>query len=98
MGGSRNWTETTGDGPEQRRRVCEQLLVTVGCAQLAQIRKDSGLTQATLGAAIGLSRGRISQIERGEPVSLDVLRKYVAGLGGEVEVGARFGGVWLRMR
>ena len=81
-----------------RRRVGEQLLATANGAWLADLRKSLGLTQATMAAAIGLPRGRISQIECGEPVSLEVLRTYVAGLGGRVEVVATFGSLWLRWR
>ncbi|WP_063763794.1 helix-turn-helix domain-containing protein [Actinoplanes subtropicus] len=80
---------------EQRRRVKEQMLASVNGGRLAEIRKDRGLTQATMAAAIGLPRGRISQIERGEPVSLDALRTYVTGLGGRLEVVATFGSLWL---
>lgn len=64
-------------------------------AQLAEIRKQLGLTQARLSVTTGLPRGRISQIECGETVSLDVLRAYVAGLGGEVDVIARIGRTWI---
>jgi len=90
MDGSRYWSD---DG--RRRRVGEQLLATANGARLAEIRKSLGLTQASMATATGLPRGRISQIERGEPVSLEVLRAYVTGLGGRVEVVATFGNLWL---
>ena len=47
--------------------------------------------------ATGLSQARISQIERGEAVSLEVLRTYVAGLGGQVQVIARIGDIQLNV-
>jgi len=91
MGESTYWAD---DG--HRRRVGEQLLAAANGARLAEIRKSLGLTQATMAAATGLPRGRISQIECGEPVGLEVLRAYVTGLGGRVEVVATFGNLWLR--
>src|SRR5690242_17551073 len=91
MDGSTYWTQ---DG--RRRRVGEQLLATANGSRLAEIRKSLGLTQASMAASTGLPRGRISQIECGEPVSLAVLRAYVTGLGGRVEVVATFGNVWLK--
>ncbi|WP_433298594.1 hypothetical protein ACQP2F_43875 [Actinoplanes sp. CA-030573] len=53
------------------------------------------MTQTRLQAATGLSRENISRIECGQPVTLKVLRAYVTGLGGEVDVVARVGRVWL---
>jgi transcriptional regulator with XRE-family HTH domain len=70
-------------------------MVAVSGARLAECRKQLGLTQSGLGKATGLPRGRISEIELGHPVSFDTLRRYVAGLGGQVEIVARVGGLWL---
>jgi transcriptional regulator with XRE-family HTH domain len=67
------------------------MLATISGARLADARKQLGLTQAQLAQATGLSQARISQIENGKAVSLDVLRTYVTGLGGRVEVVARIG-------
>ena len=69
----------------------EQLLAAVNGAQLADLRKQAGLTQSQLAAATGLTQARISQIEHGTDVSLDTLRAYVTGLGGQVEIIARLG-------
>ena len=70
-------------------------MVTVSGARLAEVRKELGLTQSGLGKATGLPRGRISEIELGHAVRLDTLRRYVAGLGGQVEIVARVGCLWL---
>src|SRR4051794_40040832 len=70
-------------------------MVAVSGAGLAECRKQLGLTQSGLGKATGLPRGRISEIELGHPVNFDTLRRYVAGLGGQVEIVARVGGLWL---
>lgn len=70
-------------------------MVTVSGTQLAQFRKQLGMTQSGLGKATGLPRGRISEIELGHAVSFDTLRQYVAGLGGQVEIVARIGCLWL---
>ncbi|GLY08007.1 MULTISPECIES: helix-turn-helix transcriptional regulator [Actinoplanes] len=83
------------DRMERRRHMREQMLASVSGARLAEIRKDLGMTQSRLGEATGLTQARISQIENGEAVSLDVLRVYVAGLGGQVDVVARIGDIRL---
>jgi DNA-binding XRE family transcriptional regulator len=82
------------DSPKRvalRAQAREQILAAVNGAQLADLRKQAGLTQAQLAAATGLTQARISQIEHGTDVSLDTLRAYVTGLGGQVEIVARLG-------
>ena len=82
------------DSPERvamRAQAREQILAAVNGTQLADLRKQAGLTQAQLAAATGLTQARISQIEHGNDVSLDTLRAYVTGLGGQVEIIARLG-------
>jgi|SRR6516225_6152798 DNA-binding XRE family transcriptional regulator len=59
--------------------------------QLAEMRAAAGLTQAELADALGVSQARISKIEHGEISGIDVVRAYVAALGGSVDVVARLG-------
>lgn len=82
---------------ERRRELRDQMLASVGGAQLAEIRRQMGVTQAQLAEAASLSQARISQIENGESVSLENLRAYVVGLGGHLEVVARIGTVQLNV-
>lgn len=67
--------------------------------QLAEVRRASGLTQAEVAKAMGVSQSRVSAIERGRVTraEVDTLRSYVAALGGEIEVIARFGDQTLRV-
>lgn len=91
-------TDPAWDDPnrvDRRRQMREHMLAAVSGARLAEIRKQLGMTQSQLGEATGLSQARISQIESGGAVSLDVLRVYVAGLGGELDVVARIGDIQL---
>ena len=73
------------------------MLASVSGAQLAQIRQQLGLTQVQLAEVTGLSQARISQIENGDTVSLEVLRTYVVGLGGQLDVVARIGNIQLNV-
>jgi DNA-binding XRE family transcriptional regulator len=93
-------TDPSWDSParaEQRQEIRAEMLAAVSGARLAEIRRQLGLTQAQLAAATGLSQARISQIENGRSVSLDVLRTYVGGLGGQVDVVARIGDIQLNV-
>jgi transcriptional regulator with XRE-family HTH domain len=49
------------------------------------------LTQAELADALGVSQARISKIEHDEVSGIDVVRAYVAALGGTVDAVARLG-------
>jgi transcriptional regulator with XRE-family HTH domain len=55
------------------------------------MRKRRGLTQREVAQAMGVTVGRVSQIENGELAGIDVLDRYVTALGGLLEVVANFG-------
>lgn len=59
--------------------------------QLAEMRKAAGRTQAELAETLGVSQTRISKIEHGEVSGIDIVRAYVAALGGTVDVVATVG-------
>ena len=59
--------------------------------QLAEIRKATGLTQAQVAQALGVSQARISKIEHGEISGIDVVRAYVDALGGTLDIVANLG-------
>jgi DNA-binding XRE family transcriptional regulator len=59
--------------------------------QLAEMRITAGVTQAELANALSVSQARISKIEHGEISGIDVVRAYVAALGGSVDIVARLG-------
>jgi len=59
--------------------------------QLAQERKARGLTQAELAERMGVSKGRVSQIEQGKVATLSAVAQYVEALGGRLRVVADFG-------
>ena len=59
--------------------------------QLAQLRKNAGLTQAQVAALMRVTQARVSQIEHGKITEVDAIRGYVEALGGTVDVVARVG-------
>jgi DNA-directed RNA polymerase specialized sigma subunit len=59
--------------------------------QLAQLRKNTGLTQVQVAAMMGVSQARVSQIEHGKVTEVDAIRGFVEALGGTVDVVARVG-------
>jgi DNA-binding XRE family transcriptional regulator len=90
-------TWDTPDRQARRAQMRQEMLASVSGAQLAEIRKQLGLTQTQLAEATGLSQARISQIENGTATSLETLRAYVTGLGGHLDIVARIGNIHLNV-
>ena len=71
-----------GVSPEEIEAGARQLLAQARGHQLAQTRKELGLGQKQIAAAMGVSVARVSQIEHGEVTSFEVIARYVEALGG----------------
>lgn len=59
--------------------------------RLAERRKKIGLSQAQVAERMGVTKGRISQIEGGDVSTVEVLARYVEALGGHLQISAVFG-------
>ena len=77
-------------GPEEAERRRKALMARQSGQRLAEERKQRGLTQAQLAETMGVTPGRISQIERGEPSTIEAIARYVQALGGQLELVANF--------
>lgn len=60
-------------------------------AALRKLRSHRRLTQQELAARLELTQPEVSKLEARADVRLSTLRSYVAGLGGTLELAARFG-------
>ncbi|MGH3157576.1 MAG: helix-turn-helix transcriptional regulator [Streptosporangiaceae bacterium] len=77
-----------GEEAERRRKA---LMARQSGQRLAEERKRQGLTQAQLAQAMGVTPGRVSQIERGELATIDAVARYIEALGGRLDLIASFG-------
>jgi DNA-binding XRE family transcriptional regulator len=68
-----------------------RLLAQVRAHRLAEMCKRRGLTQRQVAQEMGVTVGRVSQIENGELAGIDVLDRYVSALGGDLQLVANFG-------
>jgi DNA-binding XRE family transcriptional regulator len=59
--------------------------------RLAERRKALGLTQAQAAERMGVTKSRVSQIERGEVSTIDAVARYVQAIGGTIQISAVFG-------
>jgi DNA-binding XRE family transcriptional regulator len=77
-----------GEQKAERRR--KALMARQSGHRLAEERKRHGLTQAQLADVMGITPGRVSQIERGAVSTLDAIVRYVEALGGRLDLVASF--------
>jgi DNA-binding XRE family transcriptional regulator len=52
--------------------------------RLAEVRRARGLTQQDIADRMGVTKGRVSQIEQGRISGHDVLARFAAALGGRL--------------
>ncbi|MDT5364171.1 MAG: hypothetical protein QOC69_5933 [Mycobacterium sp.] len=92
----RTWDEVRqdwGHDPEEIDDMVAQLRAVERGYRLAELREARHLNQTELGKQIGVGQRTVSKIEHGkiEHSKVETIRRYIEGLGGHVEVVARFG-------
>lgn len=58
--------------------------------QLQAVRQARQMTQADVGAALGIEQAAISKLERRNDMHVSTLREYIRALGGELKLVASF--------
>ena len=76
--------------PEEAERRRKALMARQSGQRLAEERKQRGLTQAQVAQTMGVTPGRVSQIERGELSTIEAIARYVQALGGRLDLVANF--------
>jgi DNA-binding XRE family transcriptional regulator len=62
----------------------QDVIATVVGSRLAETRRRRGLTQQQVADRMGVTKGRVSQIEQGRISGQDVLARYAAAMGGRL--------------
>ena len=62
----------------------QELLATVVGRRLAEVRRVRGLTQQQVAERMGITKGRVSQIEQGKVAGQEVVARYAEALGGRL--------------
>lgn len=76
--------------PERRARLDARVRREVLALELRELRQEAGKTQAEVAEIAEMTQAELSKIERRDDHLLSTLRRYVAALGGRVEVVAVF--------
>jgi predicted transcriptional regulator len=70
----------------------------IDAKRLAERRSAMGLTQAEVADRMGITKSRVSQIERGEVSTVDVISRYLQAIGGQLQISTVFGNDLLIMQ
>ncbi|MET8836422.1 helix-turn-helix transcriptional regulator [Micromonospora sp. NPDC004540] len=62
----------------------QELLADVVGHRLAEVRRARGLTQQQVADRMGVTKGRVSQIEQGKISGQEVVARFAAALGGRL--------------
>jgi DNA-binding XRE family transcriptional regulator len=93
MSGHTPWREISAKAradPERRARIEQMKHAYLDANTLAQLRAERVGTQQALAASAGMSQARVAQIESGGNLYLSTLARYIAELGGQLEITAVF--------
>lgn len=90
MSGYSRWSDIRAEfvelagGEEAVEAGKRELLAQVLGNRLAEIRRARGLTQQVVADRMGVTKGRVSQIEQGMISGQEVVARYAAALGGRL--------------
>jgi DNA-binding XRE family transcriptional regulator len=90
MSGHVRWTDIRAEyvaragGEEAVEAGKQELLAVVIGHRLAEVRRARGLTQQQVADRMGVTKGRVSQIEQGKVSGQDVLARFATALGGRL--------------
>jgi DNA-binding XRE family transcriptional regulator len=87
---TRDWRTVRGQRPLNEARVATYKRLMDAELRLAEVRHRRGVSQATIARALEVSQPNVSRIEQEDDVYLSTLARYIAALGGHLEVQAVF--------
>jgi DNA-binding XRE family transcriptional regulator len=89
-GKAKAWRTVRGQRALNERRVAGYRRLMDAEVRLADLRQRRGISQTTMARALTVSQPNVSRIEQEEDIYLSTLARYVAALGGHIEVLAVF--------
>lgn len=94
--GHRQRAEQLAGGEDDFLAGVHRMLDEARAWRLLELRKERGFTQSQVAERMGVSPGRVSQIESGQVSGQEVIGRYVEALGGNLITVAVFGDGELR--
>jgi DNA-binding XRE family transcriptional regulator len=90
MSGYSRWKDIRAEHVERAGGEAEvaegkrELLAEVVGRRLAEVRRSRELTQEQVASRMGVTKGRVSQIEQGQVSGQEVIARYAEALGGQL--------------
>lgn len=88
--GHRERAEQLAGGAEAFDEGARRMITEARAWRLVEMRQERGLTQQQVADRMGVSAGRVSQIESGQVSGSEVIARYVRALGGNLIMVAVF--------
>jgi DNA-binding XRE family transcriptional regulator len=90
-----NWNDVRGKvatelGPKRLENARAVNQAYVDAYMLAEKRRELALSQEDVAERMGVTKGRVSQIECGRVSTLDAIGRYIQALGGQLRLTAEF--------
>src|SRR4051794_27255036 len=76
--------------PEQEADVAQRRQAMRHADRIAEIRQARNVTQGSIATCLGISQSGVSKLEAQDNVNLNTLNRYVAAMGGRIEIRAIF--------
>ncbi len=83
--------------PAQLQQIDDSVEQELLEMDLRALREAAGLTQEELAQRVAITQSQLSKLERREDFRLSTLRRYVAALGGQLEIVAVVDGKRIRL-
>ena len=83
--------------PARRRGIDAQARALMADMLLAEIRRQSGLTQTELAEALDIKQPSLSKLESQDDMQISTLKRIVHALGGELDLVVRMPGGTIRL-
>ncbi|MEV6792431.1 helix-turn-helix transcriptional regulator [Streptomyces sp. NPDC051320] len=88
--GHRERAEEIAGGRDEFVEGARRMLAEGRARRLVEMRQERGFTQAQVAERMGITKGRVSQIESGQVSGTEVMTRYVQALGGKLVMIAVF--------
>lgn len=82
--------EALANNPDRAARVERFRRAMEDAVKLAELRESRAASQQEVAGRLGVSQGRVSQIEHADDLYLRTLSGYVEALGGHLRIAAEF--------
>ena len=87
---TKQWQAVRRQRPLDEEKIASYRWLMVADMRLAELRRKRGISQTQIAEALAVTQPNISRIEQEDDVYLSTLARYVAALGGHLEVLAVF--------